>query len=169
MKIVKTKLRAFTILEITVTMLIVSILASFIYYAFHTFSNILTEQQQKKRAEHDFDLFCDRVRWDSYQADSIKIQEEYILSFQDSLGIIEYQFLDDMVLRTQYTIKTDTFNVQAGFPLITEYHNGLQENNLVMAFELPLVTNDQTMLFLAVKKVYSARQLMGELSFNDKP
>lgn len=169
MNITKNKLKAFTILEITLTMLIVSILASFVYYAFHTFSNMLTEQQQKKRAELDFDLFCDRIRWDSYQSDSIKIQQEYILSFQDSLGVIEYQFLDDMILRTQHAIRTDTFNIQSGLPLITEIHSGHPENNLVVAFELPLVDNDQTALPLAVTKLYSARQLMGELPFSDKP
>lgn len=161
------KLQAFTILEITITMLIVSILSAFVYYAVQSFTHLLNEQQVKKWHQYEFDLLCHQLRWDSYQSDSIRTADEGGLSFIDSLGIIDYHFLDSTVLRTQYALRTDTFHVRAEFPAKTMALHLPEEAHLITSFELPLVL-DQKQVYLPIRKVYSAKQLIGDIA-RDKP
>ena len=104
-----TKLSAFTIMEITITMLLAAIVISITYTAY-TIINGSYLVFTRKNNEMAQVVQLDRLlKKDFYKASSISRDYQKILFRMDSTDII-YEFRPDLVTRTQGI--TDTFKIQ---------------------------------------------------------
>lgn len=153
------QLAAFTLLEVTIAMLLVAILSAFAYYAFSTFTRLLSDQQVQKKDHYAFDLFRHRMKIDSYEADSIFLDQD-MLRLKDSVGYINYTFLDSLILREQYALRTDSFFMSYGAPQYNYVTNGNFESDLIQSYTIPLQINGKTVP-LHIYKQYSSLQLTG--------
>lgn len=153
------QLAAFTLLEVTIAMLLVAILSAFAYYAFSTFNRLLSDQQIKKRDQYSVDLFRHRIKVDSYRADSIFL-DQAVLRLKDSVGYIDYTFLDSLILREQYALRTDSFLISYDIPQYDFVTSGDFESNLIQSYTIPLQIDDKTVP-LHIYKQYSSLQLTG--------
>lgn len=155
----KSRLSAFTLLEITIAMLITAILSAFIYQAFSTFSNLLYTQQKVKADRHVVDVFCYRIKKDCYQARYINMNDVGTVILTDSSGLITYRFEEAFVLRDQYNLHTDTFRVHTA-PLNYTFVANLPESiGLIQALDVQLLV-DQRSISIPVRKSYTATDLM---------
>lgn len=155
------QLAAFTLLEVTIAMLLVAILSAFAYYAFSTFTHLLSDQQVQKKDHYSFDLFRHGMKVDSYHADSIFLDQD-ILRFKDSIGYIDYTFLDSLILREQYALRTDSFFMSYGSPQYEFVKKGNFESDLIQSYTIPLQIDDKTVP-LHIHKHYSSLQLTGAI------
>lgn len=160
------RLKAFTLIEITISMLLVSILSAFIYYTFTTFNALLADQQQRKMAQYEFDMLCHRIQWDGHHASSMELQNN-TLRMQDSLGTIDYIFMEDQVLREQYQLRTDTFFVAVPTPVYQTRTVGMPKDNFMDSYVVSLSFQDHTVQ-VPLQKAYSAEQLIDGLT-SSKP
>lgn len=157
----KLRLKSFTLIEVTISMLLVSILSAFIYYTFTTFNGLLSDQQIKKMAQYEFDMLCHRLQWDSHHTNSMELQDN-MLRMYDSLGTIDYIFREDHVLREQYQLRTDTFFVATPAPVFQTQQAGTPLDNFVNSYVVSLTFQDNTVQ-VPLQKAYSAQQLIDGL------
>lgn len=130
----KVNLRAFTLLEITVAMLLVALLSGFAYYALHTFANLSQYQQTKKRDKYSLELLLSRIEADWYLADSLAYRDNEML-FKDTIGIIQYTFEDSLILRNQYQLRTDSFMMTMNVSAIQNLHKDDFETSYLQYFK----------------------------------
>ena len=155
----KPRLFAFTLLEITIAMLITAVLSAFIYKAFSTFNHILFTQQMVKADRHEVDVFCYRFKKDCYQARYINMKDVGTVILTDSSGIITYRFEEAFVLRDQYNLHTDTFRMQTT-PLNYTFVANLPESvDIVQTLDVQLLV-DQRNISIPIRKKYAAADLM---------
>lgn len=156
------QLAAFTLLEVTIAMLLVAVLSAFAYYSFSTFNRLLSDQRVKKNDYYTFDLFRHRMKVDSYYADSIFLDQN-ILRIKDSAGYINYTFSDSLILREQYALRTDSFFISCGDPEYEFVKKKNHESILIQSYTIPLRLDNKNQP-LHVHKNYSSQQLTGALS-----
>lgn len=156
----KPRLSAFTLLEITIAMLITAVLSAFIYQAFSTFNHILFTQQMVKADRHEVDVFCYRIKKDCYQAQYIDIDNAAeTVTLTDSSGIITYRFEEALVLRDQYNLHTDTFRIHTAPLQYTLVTNLPKSSRLVQTLDVQLLV-DQRSISIPIRKNYAAADLM---------
>jgi prepilin-type N-terminal cleavage/methylation domain-containing protein len=154
----KKRLAAFTLLEITIAMLLVAILSGFAYYAFQIFVQLSQTQQIKKREKYSLEQFIARIETDWSRADSIGYTDN-VLILQDTIGQIQFSLVDTLILREQYGLRIDTFyfslqNIQTQVLQKQEAEIGyLQSLNAEIRFEDKVIP-------LQLFKTYSAEQLL---------
>lgn len=158
----RTRLHAFTLLELTIALLLVSLLSGFAYYAFGTFSRHTQSRQQQKQEQYGLDLLVHRLKVDCAQSDSIGYQDLQ-LYFTDSTGQIRYEFTDDYILRSQYELRTDSFYIAAEAPIVQYEQQKGTLTGLVKHIDLILYFRDNT-IPLNLEKTYSSQQLIQALS-----
>ncbi len=105
----QTKLKAFTIMEITITMLLAAIVISITYTAYTIISKSYIGFTNKNKDISTVVQLDKLLKKDFYKALAISRDNQKILFKTDSADII-YEFEPDMVTRTQGI--TDTFKIQ---------------------------------------------------------
>lgn len=158
------KLQSFTLLEITIAMLLVAILSAFAYYAFQTFLNISTQEQHKKRDRYMVELFFSRMTADWANAEHIGYSEGE-LRIRDTVGEINYRMQDSLILREQYALQTDSFFLR----LSVQEVQWLQKEG----FQTPLLQNLLGFVYfkgqtipIELTKSYSATQILNSTKAN---
>lgn len=152
------KLKSFTLLEITIAMVLLAIIAGFAFYILKTFVNLSQDQQTKKLEKYHLSLFMHRLQLDWDHAESITFWGNN-LSLKDTTGIIIYQFDDVVILRHQYALRTDSFFL-ATQEIFTESIAKLNYSaSLVNRLHL-LIDNQHKIFPIDLHKNYSAKQLL---------
>ncbi|UIR54618.1 prepilin-type N-terminal cleavage/methylation domain-containing protein [Sphingobacterium sp. SRCM116780] len=104
------RLKAFTLMEISIALLISAICIGMAFYMFQFFQQLYLKQQQDKQARFAFSLLQHLIKKDLAQANAAYYAENQ-LQLVDSLGSIRYTFDQQHILRDHYQQHTDTFNL----------------------------------------------------------
>jgi len=157
----KNKLPAFTLMELTIAMLIAAVLLGLAFRVLGGFTTLFSEQQRQKTEGYEQDLLPHRLRQDFFRADSVLYGEPQ-LELYDSIGVIRYTFADTVVLRDQYALRTDTFRMQHELPVVYYVGRGSSSTNKVSDMVWTIVT-DEKFIPLHFSKSYAATELIDEL------
>ncbi|MCT1526448.1 type II secretion system protein [Sphingobacterium hotanense] len=150
------KCRAFTLLELTIAMLIAAICVGIAFYVLTTFFNLFSTQQKNKNEDYSFNKFLNRLRIETYKADQLLFADDK-LEIHEEVYLTEYHFLDSAIIRVQNSIPTDTL-----FGKSTIVKSEFKENTalpLLQTLEFALQRNQESFPII-LKKQYSAEQLM---------
>jgi type II secretory pathway component PulJ len=111
---VRKKIPAFTLMEVTIAMLIAAIAIAMTYTAYRIISGTYSSYAKKQDRVAAFSLADRLLKNDFLGADHI-IKTTEGVDFKSGNGLISYQFKDSLMLRSQHVLQTDTFK----FPLKT--------------------------------------------------
>jgi hypothetical protein len=120
-----TKLNAFTIMEITITMLLAGLVISITYTAYTIISGSYLGFTNKNREIAEVIQLDRLLKKDFYRASSISGNNQKILFRTDSADI-RYEFAPDRVTRTQGI--TDTFKIQTETMSVTFENQPLHDS-----------------------------------------
>jgi len=152
------RLKAFTLIEITIAMLIAAVVIGLGYYTLQLFTRLSLEHQQQKGERFQVELLQHLLQRDFDRAQAIYLEED-VLAMLDSSGTIYYTLSLEHILRQQYNIRTDTFDIKS---VQTEgIFSGprLPAPNLIDGLHLQLQQRgDKSTLVL--RKEYTAQELM---------
>lgn len=152
----KHKVPAFTILEVTIAMLIAAICMGIAFYVLNTFNMIFVSQQTERQKALMVQHLQHRLQKEAWQASQITFSDQ-VLSLETSKGLTQYYFTDSLVIRFQQDIPTDTIsgavlNIDAKFVKDIE-------QALVESFSFDLKTAKGTLPFVFHKQ-YSAQEFL---------
>lgn len=148
--------KAFTLLEMTIAMLIAAVCMGIAFYVLRTFSQMGEAQQREKQAAFQLQLFQHRMQKEFLEADQIRFVDNALMLDRD-IGQTRYVFLDSAVIRSQQDIPTDTLYGQPE-QLTVEYIKNLRQEVVeVCLFELQ--TENERYPFV-LQKEYSAENLI---------
>lgn len=151
------KLPAFTLMEVTITMLIAAIAVAITFTAYRIVSGVYLNFTRKQDRVATFITADKLLKQDFYRANRIvKIQDG--LSIEMNGRFINYRFKADYFLRDQFSLRTDTFKLKI------DNLNFLFENEAVAdgskvdqcSFETEI---DRQPISLYYRKIYSATDL----------
>jgi len=154
---IKGKVPAFTLMEVTISMLIAAIAIGVTYTAYHivsvTYQNYIKKQDQVAvyiLADHLLKQDFGQARQITRTADGL------ILGLAG--GQVRYEFNADYILRDQFSLRTDTFKLPAKQILIS--FEGQQSGAGAQVDRLELQTAVQGEdLALVYQKIYSSQDL----------
>lgn len=152
------KLKAFTLMELSIAMLIAGICIGMAFYMFQFFQQLYLGQQREKQEQFTFTLFQHLLKKDMQQAQAV-FYEENQLQLLDSIGIIHYVFSENQILRDHYQQQTDTFNLKVT-TVDGLYRNASRPSaTCIDEFHLTVAFDKEEHSFILDKK-YAALQLM---------
>lgn len=141
------KLKAFTIAELVVGMLLTSLVAGLAYHCFFLFQRQFTQLSERVSNNNEYLLLRKALQTDIDRADAVLDSTGSILMQPQN---VLYTFSNSSITRTQRAV-TDSFRMQ----LISM--DVQRVNNMVSQIKLQLQNNS-----LLFTKIYSAEQLMNE-------
>lgn len=151
------KLPAFTLMEVTITMLIAAIAVATTFTAYRIVSGTYLNFTRKQDRVASFITADKLLKQDFYRANRIvKIQDG--LAIEIDGRFVNYSFKPDYLLRDQFSMRTDTFKLKI------DKLNMLFENEVVAegspvdqcSFETEI---DKQPLLLYYQKIYSSSDL----------
>lgn len=154
----KNKIAAFTLLEVTVTMLISAICITICYTAYSLIQGYYIRFGEKNQ-QADLVLNLKHVLERDFQKALHVIKtDEGLMVKQDSL-IIDYSFNDKQVLRQIKELHTDTFNIP--IQRIDFYFEGHEVNvaDTIDRLNLTIMMNSKMSVPLYINKNYSSADL----------
>jgi type II secretory pathway component PulJ len=152
------KLAAFTIMEVTVSMLIAAIAIAITYTAYSIINRSYSSYDQKNKKIAEFIMADKLLKQDFMLADKI-IRTEQGIILESGQGVIQYEFTDSSILRDQYSLRVDTFQLKENqyVPLFENSEADIGER----LDQLKLQTTwEGEMINLNYSKIYSAENLM---------
>ena len=151
------KIRAFTVIELIMTLLISSVVIGIVFYAYLLFNNQFTRYQQKSISIDEFVIFQKALQTDLESAGVVKnIMANEIACYNGvNDKIVQYNFNSNFIIRS-FEENLDSFEIknsgcQAGF---VNDHSDLVEKLIVN------ITIANVPFNAIFKKQYSACQLM---------
>ncbi|WP_437921197.1 type II secretion system protein [Sphingobacterium sp. LRF_L2] len=150
------KYQAFTLLELTIAMLIAAICLGIAFYVLNTFSHISINQQKEKQQSYLLLLFQYRLQKEAFEAERIWFAENSLLLERSGLST-QYAFLDSAIVRIQGDVATDTLRGHI-LNLDVRYLKDL-EQELVQSCSFDLQIEDAAYPFV-LQKIYSAEELV---------
>ncbi len=152
----KGRLQAFTILEVTIAMLLAAITIGIAYTAYTLVGRSYREYDRKNGKVAEFVLVSKLLNKDISAARTmVRIGDG--ISLEDSMAIT-YRFFPEYILRDQYSLETDTFFV-ANSELVSSFEGKETVDGEITdkaGFKAVLEGKEVPMVFL---KVYSAEEM----------
>jgi|SRR5690606_24099 len=154
----KTKLRypAFTLLELTIALLIAAVCLGIAFYVLRTFNQIGSAQQRERQQDLAIRRFWHRMQKETLDAQRIWYDNKSLQLERDAQWTA-YDFLDSAIVRRQNDIPTDTLSGRIG-GLVVDYVPDLQEP-VVRSVHFELQTERGSYPFV-LQKIYSAEELV---------
>ena len=156
------KLPAFTLMEVTIAMLLTSIVVGITYTAYRIVSRSYLDYAKKQETLATF-LTADKLlKQDFLQAQEIlktgEMGNEEGLQLKMPHGLITYRFNENYLLRDQFALRVDTFKLLVKMPDFSFENLASEEGGRVdrLHFETRL---EGMPLLLNYKKLYSAQDL----------
>ena len=154
---IKQKIPAFTLMEVTITMLIAAVAISITYTAYRIISGTYLNYSKKQDRIAAFTLADRLLKKDFLSADHILKTTEG-LNFQSSGGIISYLFRDSCLMRSQHALQTDTFKIPVTAASFTFEHAAAADDTMVDQLEYETQLEGQPTI-LTYRKLYSSQNL----------
>lgn len=149
---------AFTLMELSIAMLIAGICIGMAFYMFQFFQRLYLGQQKEKQEQFSFALFQHLLTKDMRQAEAV-FYEQNELQLVDSTGTIRYVFSEETILRDHYQQQADTFNLQVTAVDGIYRHASPPSPTCIDELKLTVVFDKEDHSFILDKK-YAALQLM---------
>jgi len=105
------KLKAFTLMELTIAMLISAISIGMAFYMLQYFQKLFISQQRKRQERFSYALFRHLIQQDLSAATWLKATENGFICTDDN-GDINYYLDPKFIVRNQYNIHKDTFLIK---------------------------------------------------------
>ena len=157
------KLKAFTIVELSVTLLISAIVISIAYFAFLLFINQYKVQQKKSGFIREYFLFCKVMQTDMDRSDFIKDSASYLdFGYLNSSGRVIYDFGDSFVTR-KFSGIADTFYVKK---LRYEFSHVNESSDMVNSVKV-LFDLQKDQLEAVFNKAYSSREQLKHIDHHE--
>src|SRR5690606_3847492 len=153
---IRTRYKAFTLLEMTIAMLIAAICMGIAFYVLSTFSQMSEAQQREKQTAFQLQLFHHRMQKEFLEADEIRFFGNALILDRRN-GQVQYTFLDAALARSQQGIATDTLYGHPATLLVEYVQNLPQEVVEVCQFELQMQNGHYPFV---LRKEYSAENLI---------
>lgn len=153
----KKKVRAFTLIEVTISMLIAAIVIVTTYTAYQIISQNYLNYVKKQNLIASFTIMDKLLRDDFLKANPI-VKTDSGLEFHMDNGKVQYQFNDSLIIRNQYNLRLDTFNIvlhTINFTFENE-ESGVGRRIDLLSY---LVTLDNETIPMSYRKMYSAQNL----------
>ncbi|WP_142527467.1 prepilin-type N-terminal cleavage/methylation domain-containing protein [Pedobacter westerhofensis] len=151
----KKKIPAFTLMEVTIAMLIAAIAIVITYTAYHIISGTYHSYAKKQDRIAAFSLADRLLKKDFLNADQI-IRTAEGMEFQSGNGLVIYQFRDSLMLRSQHALRTDTFKFPLQAPRLTFENAEAAEAIDQLEYQTTLEGQNITLTY---KKSYSSQSL----------
>ncbi|MBB2144008.1 hypothetical protein GM921_00795 [Pedobacter sp. LMG 31464] len=150
------KINSFTLLEVTVAMLLSAICIGICYTAF-TLTNQYYAQIKSRKDEVGNILLMKQVLQHDFEIASKINKTEFGISCEMAHGTIEYQFKPECMVRNQYQLKNDTVKM-AITNLVFKFEKLAIDSGLVdeLTFNYSLKNKQNNIRF---QKIYSATNL----------
>ena len=157
---IKQTVSAFTILEVTIAMLLASVSIAIAYTAFTVVSRSYKNYDAKNKALSELALADKLLKKDFAGAEEI-IRSENGITLNSKEKQISYEFDTQYILRIQNGLRTDTFrlpvkNLFVGFQTIESTAGGLVDK---LQFVTTVMSED---ILISSSKTYSAEELIGD-------
>jgi prepilin-type N-terminal cleavage/methylation domain-containing protein len=156
------KLRAFTIIELSITLLISGVVVSIAYYAYSLFINQYKTQQTKSDLIREYFLFQKAMQIDVDRSEFIRDSASYLFFEKSSSDLVIYDFADSFIVRKS-AVSADTFHVRKKTSQFLHYSNNV---NLVSRIHV-LFDLRKDYLEADFLKTYSCRELMINTAKNE--
>ena len=154
----KQKVRAFTIMEVTVTMLIAAIVVMIVYTAYRIIGKSYTDYDQKNKMISELVVADKILKKDFSDALDIKQTSDGIeLSMQE--GQISYVFGEKFIVRNQNQLRLDTFDLTNNKVVLKFKNSEAGVDHSIDNLSLNCIFNKRN-ITLSYYKVYSAEQLL---------
>jgi prepilin-type N-terminal cleavage/methylation domain-containing protein len=163
--IILKKIKAFTVIELIVAMLIGSIVISIVYYTLALMQKHLIQTQETRSLTSDYLLLNKTLQRDIDEAKFItKVSErELLFSFENKYSVA-YSFLDNDILRN-HSSNIDSFHIATERLSL----NWLEEKNIQLITQLNIETKCKGHKFKEFyNKYYSARDLLSVQNYFDE-
>lgn len=154
----KTQIRykAFTLLEITIAMLIAAVCIEIALYVLGTFTQLGEKQQREKQREYLLQLFCHRLERETVMANYIRFVDNCLLLEVGHKQTV-YIFRDSALVRIQEGVATDTLIGLVDGLLVEYVPNITPQFVRLYSFELHVGSRRYPFMF---QKEYSAENLI---------
>jgi prepilin-type N-terminal cleavage/methylation domain-containing protein len=151
------KIKAFTLMEVTVAMLISAICITVCYTAYSIIANYYSSFQLKNQAADHVLSLKQVMEIDFLKSNCLLKTEDGIELLQDSTAI-QYTFTNSTVLRKLGVLHTDTFKVQYSNLKTYFETNEIVETDTIDRVNFTVLLN-QTSVPIQINKYYSAKDL----------
>lgn len=152
------RLKAFTLMELTIAMLISAISIGMAFYMFQYFQHLFLQQQKQRQERFSYSLFKHLMAQDIDRALWLKTSENGLIC-ENEKGIIRYEFDPKFIIRDQYNLEKDTFQIQTVHLDITSRVQKLPSEELTDHVNLTIRFENKEHQF-DYHKIYSAQQLV---------
>lgn len=155
--VIRKKVPAFTIMEVTISMLIAAIAIGITYTAYRIVSGTYSDYTKKQDRVAAFTVADKLLKKDFMMADHI-IKTADGLDIESENGLIRYQFTEGYILRTQSALHTDTLKIPVKSGNFSFEDQVADEGAVVdqLNFETQLEGQDIPLVY---KKIYSSQNL----------
>ncbi len=153
----KGRLSAFTILEVTIAMLLAAITIGIAYTAYTVVGRSYSEYDRRNKKTAEFVLLNKLLKKDIVESEKA-LQLGEGISLESAQGTIQYAFSPDFITRNQHELQTDTFYVKNNSLLMTFEDKPTEEGKLTdkVSFIADLEGRSITLIF---SKQYSSEEL----------
>lgn len=151
------KVPAFTLMEVTIAMLIAAIAIAITYTAYRIVSRSYLDYKRKQEKTADLMVIDQRLRSDFESAKRITKSLQGII-IEQSGGKINYVFSKDLIIRDQFTLRTDSFKMSLNNIHYLFERQDKEAGAILDELELSIQADGQPMP-LSYKKQYSSQDL----------
>jgi hypothetical protein len=152
------KIPAFTLMEVTVSMLIAAIAIAITYTAAHIVTVTYGDYQKKQDHVAEFALLDKLLKQDFSRPGKI-VKSGNGLRVETVNGTILYEFTEGHIVRAQYALSTDTFKLDPKTIRFSFEKEDTVEGQNIDQLELQTVLEKEE-INLIYKKTYSAQDLI---------
>ncbi len=152
------KLKAFTLMEVTIAMVLAAISIGISFSVYRLLSKAYMDYDEKNRITAEFTRLEQRLSKDIQHTNRI-FKAESGLTVTDTLGNIQYTFTPDYITRNQYDLKTDTFFIRNN-DLITSFESEDVESGSLIDYISATLEFSGREIHVSYVKLYSAEELM---------
>ncbi len=152
------KLKAFTLMELTIAMLISAISIGMAFYMFQYFQQLFLQQQKQRQERFSYSLFKHLLEQDIDRSVWLKTSENGLIC-ENEFENISYEFAPKFIVRNQNTVEKDTFLIQTVNLDTTPRIQHLPSEELTDHIHLNIRFENKEHQF-DYHKIYSAQQLL---------
>lgn len=155
--ILNKKIPAFTLMEVTIAMLIAAIAIGITFTAYRIVSGSYLDFTKKQTRISTF-INADRLLKQDFQRAKRIFRSADGITMEMTTGVIRYEFNNEYVLRDQFSLRTDTFKMKVNKLSFLFENEANEADQLVDQCSFETETDGQRIL-LYYQKLYSAQDL----------
>lgn len=158
------KIKAFTLMEVTITMLIAAVAISITYTAYRIVSHSYLDYKKKQDKMADI-MVADKLLKKDFLSALRITRSDRGLVMEQAEGKINYVFFEDFMVRNQFALSTDTFKMTLKETSYWFENEEKDVGELLDEFDLSIQSEGQS-IPLKYRKQYSSQDLFDNYASN---